>query len=238
MISKALITPESTGYLASGRRLGAYSDPTSPRLRFAALWRGRYNLDMEIRRWLLRCVAVAIVFATASATNRHSLRCGERALVQTSLLAPQERTSELEASLFVQDPHLEGGKKGIELIWVPQSIQKYCLGKTVKECSTIDYCIRTTNKHAAMCQNLSVDTTRLPAYPPDVPPRRVFSIVYFFPMTTARGFGSLAEFFENAPKGSLDRLSRSARIRARIKLTRSADDDQFDVLEVLAAPAQ
>jgi hypothetical protein len=111
------------------------------------------------------------------------------------------------------------------------------LEKTTKECSTIDYCIRTTNKHASMCQSLSVDTTRLPAYRPDVPPRRVLSIVYFSPIKTAKGFASLAQFFENAPKGSLDHLSRSARIRARIKLTRSADDDQFDVLEVLAVPS-
>lgn len=207
-----------------------------PRLRFAAVWRGRYNSDMDIRRWLLRYVAVAIVFGTASATNRHSLG-GEIALAQTSLFAPQERTSELEASLFVQDPHLEGGKKGIQVMWIPQPIQKYCLGKTTKECSTIDYCIRTTNKHVSMCQNLSVDTTRLPAYPPDVSPRRVLSIVYFFPIATFKGFGSLAEFFQNAPKGSLDRLSTSARIRARIKLTRSADDDQFEVLEVLAVPS-
>jgi hypothetical protein len=209
-----------------------------PRLRFAAVWRGRYNSDMEIQRWLLSCVAVAVVFATAPATNRHSLSGGEIALAQTSLLAPRERISELEASLFVQDPHLESGKKSIQVIWIPQPIQKYCLGKTTKECGTIDYCIRTTNKRASMCQNLSVDTTRLPAYPPDVPPRRVLSIVYFFPIATSKGFGSLAEFFENAPKGSLDRLSRSARITARIKLTRSADDDQFDVLEVLAVPSR
>jgi hypothetical protein len=209
----------------------------APRLRFAAVQCGRYNSDMDIRRWLLRFVAVGVVFGTASATNRHSLGGGEIALAQTSLVVPQERTSELEASLFIQDPHLGGGKKGIQVIWIPQAIQKYCLGKTTKECSTIDYCIRTTNKHASMCQNLSVDTRRLPAYPPDVLPRRLLSIVYFSPITTVKGFGSLAEFFENAPKGSLDRLSSSARIRARIKLTRSADDDQFDVLEVLAVPS-
>ncbi len=191
---------------------------------------------MDIRSWLLRYLAVAVAFGMASATKLSSLG-GEIALAQPSLLAPQERTSELEASLFVQDPHLEGGKKGIQVIWIPQPIQRYCLGKTPKECSTIDYCIRTTNKHASMCQGLSVDTTRLPAYPPDVPPRRVLSIVYFLPTQTAKGFDSLARFFENVPKGSLDHLSRSARIRARIKLTRSADDDQFDVLEVLAVPS-
>ena len=192
---------------------------------------------MDIHRWLLRFIAVAIAFATASAADRHSLGGGEMALAQPSLLAPQERTSELEASLFIQDPHLASGKKGVQVIWIPQPVQKYCLGKTYKECSTIDYCIRTTNRHAKMCQNLSVDTTRLPAYPPGTSPRRVISIVYFFPIAADKGFGKLAEFFENAPKGSLDRLSKSARISARVKLTRKADDDDFDVLEILAAPA-
>ncbi|MDQ1390717.1 MAG: hypothetical protein QOG55_177 [Acidobacteriaceae bacterium] len=190
---------------------------------------------MHIRRWLLRYIAVTLVFGTVSPA-RHFPGGSEIALAQTSLLVSQEKISELEASLFVQDPHLESGKKAIQLIWIPLPIQKYCLGKTSKECSTIDYCIRTTNKRASMCQNLSVDTTRLSAYPQDVPPRRVLSIVYFLPIATADGFDTLAKFFENAPKGSLDRLSRRARIRARIKLTRSVDDDQFEVLEILAVP--
>ena len=181
-------------------------------------------------------MAVVLIFGAASATNPHALG-GAMELAPTSLLAPQEGTSELEASLFVQDPHLKNGKKGIHLIWIPQPVQKYCLGKTAEECSTIDYCIRTTNKHAKLCQNLSVDTTRLPAYPPDISPRRVLTIVYVFPIAADKGFANLAQFFENAPKGSLDHLSRSARIRARVKLTKTADDDQFDVLEILAAPS-
>jgi hypothetical protein len=188
---------------------------------------------MDIRRWLLRYAAVAIAFATTSATDRHPLKGSEMTLAQTS---SQEKTFEMQVSLFVQDPHFASGKRAIQVIWVPQQIQKYCLGKTDKECSTIDYCIRTTNKHASTCQNLSMDTTRLPAYPPDGFPRRVLSIVYFFPISTEKGFGSLAAFFENAPKGSLDRLSANARIQAKVKLTRSADDDQFDVLEILAVP--
>ena len=139
-------------------------------------------------------------------------------------------------TLFVQDPHLENGKKAIQVIWIPDEIQKYCLGKTAKECSTIDYCIRTTNKQVPMCQHLGVDTTRLPPYPPGVPPRRVFSIVYFFPISPASGFARLTELFDNAPRAALDRLSRSTRIRARIKLTRSPDDDDFEVLEILSPP--
>jgi hypothetical protein len=219
----------------AGRRALNYGPGT--RRRLAAVWRGGYNSEMNIRRWLRRCVAVGVVFATASVTNLHSLGAGETAMTHASLLAAQERTSELEVSLFVQDPHLANDKKGVQVIWIPQPVQKYCLGKTPKECSTIDYCIRTTNKHGAICQNLGVDTAHLPAYPPDVSPRRVLSIVYFFPMDGAKGFGRLAEFFEKAPKGALDHLSKNARIRASVKLSRSADDDQFDVLEVLDVPS-
>lgn len=193
-----------------------------------------YNPDMNTRRWLLRSVAFALVFGTPSTINRHAL-AGEIALAHTSAPAPQQ-ISELEASLFVQDAHLKSGKKAIQLIWIPQPVQKYCLGKTVEQCSTIDYCIRTTNKHARMCQNLSVDTTSLPAYPPDTSPRRVLSVVYFFPIATDKGFANLGQFFENAPKGSLDHLSKNVRVKARVKLTRTADDDQFDVLEILTTP--
>ncbi len=194
---------------------------------------------MDTRR-LVRLVGVFLVFGAISTANRHSLG-GAIALTRTSVLAsqaPQEKTSEMETSLFVQEAHLADGKKGAQVIWIPQPVQKYCLGKTHKECSAIDYCIRTTNKHAATCQNLGVDTARLPPYPADVSPRRVLSIVYFLPMASDKGFGRLAEFFESAPKGSLDHLSRNARIRARVKLTRSADDDQFELLEVLEAPAR
>jgi hypothetical protein len=207
----------------------------------AAVHGGSYNPDMNIRRWLRASFALTVVFGTASVTNCHAPGGGEIVLAHASLLssrAPQEKSSELEAVLFVQDPHLANGKKGVQVIWIPQPVQKYCLGKTIKECSTIDYCIHTTNKHAAMCQNLGVDTARLPAYPADVSPKRVLSIVYFLPMDGDKGFGRLAEFFENAPKVSLDHLSRNARIKARVKLSRSADDDQFEMLEVLEAPSR
>jgi hypothetical protein len=205
------------------------------------VWGARYNSEMNIRQWLLRFVVVAAVFGTAWIVKGHSPDGSELALAKTSLLVPQppqEKTSEVEASLFVQDPHLPDGKKSVQVIWIPPPVQKYCLGKTTKECSTIDYCIRTTDKHAAMCQNLGVDTARLLAYPPDVTPRRLLSTIYFFPMDDANGFGRLAEFFEKTPKVALDRLSRNARIRARVKLSRSADDDQFEVLEVLEVPSR
>jgi|HubBroStandDraft_6_1064221.scaffolds.fasta_scaffold483450_2 hypothetical protein len=192
---------------------------------------------MNIGSRLLWYVAVASVFGAIPASYRHFPGGVESAPAPVSLPAPLQSTSELEVSLFVQDPHLKSGKKGIEVVWIPQPILKYCLGKTTQECSTIDYCIRTTNKQVAMCKNLSVDTARLPAYPADIPPRRVLSLTCLYPMTVTTGCGSLMKFFESAPKSSLDRLSTRVRIKARVKLTRSADDDQFELLEVLAAPS-
>jgi hypothetical protein len=179
---------------------------------------------------------MAIVCGAPPAICLHFLGGDEIALAQASLPLPHENTFELQESLFVQDPHLEGAKGGIQVLWIPQPIQKYCLGKTAKECSTIDYCIRTTNKNVSMCQNLSVDLTRLPAYPPEIRPRRVLSVIYF-PVAPVQSMGSLRKFFESAPKGTLDRLSASARIKARIKVIRSSDDDQFELLEVLAVPS-
>lgn len=192
---------------------------------------------MHLARCLASYIAVTIFCGSYPAPYRHFSGGGEPALAQSSLPASHESTSELELSLFVQDPHLKGGRKGITVAWIPQPIQKYCLGKTIQDCATIDYCIRTTNKHVAMCQNLSVDTTRLPAYPPGMSPRRVLSILLLYPMTPEKGFGSLIKFFESAPNGSLDHLSTRARIQARVKLTRSSDDDQLQLLEVLAVPS-
>jgi hypothetical protein len=192
---------------------------------------------MNIGSRLLWYVAVASVCGANPASYRHFPGANETAPAPVSLAAPQQSTSELEVSLFVQDPHMKGGKRGIEVVWIPQPILKYCLGKTTQECSTIDYCIRTTNKQVAMCKNLGVDTTHLPAYPADIPPRRVLSVICLYPMTVTTGCGRLMKFFESAPTGSLDRLSTRARIKARVKLTRTADDDQFELLEVLATPS-
>jgi hypothetical protein len=47
-------------------------------------------------------------------------------------------------------------------------------------------------------------------------------------------FPKLQEFFRSAPKASLQRLSMSARVKARVQFTRKADDDDFNVLDILA----
>ena len=139
--------------------------------------------------------------------------------------------------LFVLDPHMKEGRKGITLVWLPQPLEKYCIGKTHEACATIDYCIRTTNKDVAMCKNLSADVRNLPPYPVDVTPRRMLSVTLLYPMTPDHGRGSLMKFFEGAAPGSLDRLSTRAQVKARVKLTRTWDDDNFEVLEVVGVPA-
>jgi len=45
-------------------------------------------------------------------------------------------------------------------------------------------------------------------------------------------------YFNSRPKAAFDRLSMRERIKAKIELTRTPDDDQFEVLEVLEVPAR
>jgi hypothetical protein len=70
-------------------------------------------------------------------------------------------------------------------------------------------------------------------YPPDTRPRRKLSVVYF-PVAPIKGFEQLREFYKSAPKESLQRISMNARIKTRVRFTRKPDDDDFDLLEVLA----
>jgi len=50
------------------------------------------------------------------------------------------------------------------------------------------------------------------------------------------GWGARRAYFDASLKICWTELSMSAWIKARIKLIRSADDDQFELLEVLAVP--
>jgi hypothetical protein len=77
---------------------------------------------------------------------------------------PGESSLELEPSLFVQLP---GGKPvpgAVQLVWIPEPLEKYCLGKTHEQCASMDFCIRTTTKNVSTCRNLAVDLAHLPAY--------------------------------------------------------------------------
>jgi hypothetical protein len=179
--------------------------------------------------------AIVVICGTRPAVCGLFMGGGAKAVATASPSAAQEGTSELEESLFVQDPHLKSGKKGILVVWIPPPIQKFCLGKTVEQCAAMDYCIRTTSKNVSTCKNLAVSLKNLPAYPPGMRPRRVMSITYFS-IGPGNKVAAVMNYVENAPKGSLDRLSTRARIKARIKFTRTADDDQFDLLEVLDVP--
>lgn len=159
---------------------------------------------------------------------------GTAAAAQT----PQTGSVEIEQMLFVQAPERAGPKDSIVLVWLPEPLQKLCLGKTATRCATIDYCIRTTNRDVAMCRNLGINLARITPYPPDTRPRRMISLTLFkIRPLNGNGFDLLQSFYNSAPPASLARLSMSARVKARIRFTRKPDDDDFDLLQVLAAPA-
>jgi hypothetical protein len=145
----------------------------------------------------------------------------------------QPASAEFNAILFVQSPQPNNGKGAIHLVWIPQPIQRLCLGKTAQQCSTIDYCVRTTNRDVSMCQNLGIPLSRLPSYPHDMRPRRQLSVTYF-PIAPIESFAILQDFYRRAPRPALERLSLSTRVKARVRFTRTPEDDDFDVLEILA----
>lgn len=138
----------------------------------------------------------------------------------------------MDAILFVQSLPMKNGQQGIDLIWIPQPLQKFCLGKTSQQCADMDYCIRTTTRDVSTCRNLAVPLSRLPSYPAGMIPRRELSVVLL--KLSPDRFANLQEFFRRAPKASLERLSMSARVKARVRFTRKSDDDDFEVLDILA----
>src|SRR5580658_582013 len=139
------------------------------------------------------------------------------ALAQTPRFA--ESSLELEPSLFVQLP---GGKitpGAVQLVWIPEPLEKYCLGKTYEQCASMDFCIRTTSKNVSTCRNLAVNLAHLPAYPPDMRPRRMLSIGLYFP-TRMIGWEELQEYVARASRDRLERFSPLARIKVKVTFTR------------------
>src|ERR1700733_8658848 len=111
---------------------------------------------------------------------------------------PGESRLELQPSLFVQLP---GGKSvpgAVQLVWIPEPLEKYCLGKTHEQCASMDFCIRTTTKNVPVCRNLAVDLTQLPAYPPNMRPRRMMSIA-FIPPTQMNGWQKREDYMARNP---------------------------------------
>jgi hypothetical protein len=152
--------------------------------------------------------------------------------------------TELEDYLFILNPAGKNISKGIVLVSIPQPIQKICVGKTHEQCATIDYCIRTTNPQAAMCQNLGVDLApgldlkKLRPYPAAMRPKRMYSITFFKIVGDGpvKGWPALQAFYDSQPQETFDRFSMAARVKARIKVTPKTNDDDFQILEILAAP--
>jgi hypothetical protein len=130
-------------------------------------------------------------------------------------------STELEAILFVQSPQPDNGKGAIHLVWVPQPIEQLLLGKTAQQCSAIDSCVRTTN--ASTCRNLGIPLSRLPSYPDDMRPRRQLSVIYFA-ATPVKNLAMLQDFYHRAPRSSLERLSLSVRVKARVRFTRRPEE--------------
>ncbi|WP_109484944.1 hypothetical protein [Occallatibacter savannae] len=185
------------------------------------------------RSRLIVCLAATLAACTATpsahARNLEPIApAAEQAPSQTS-------STELEEMLFVQAPENGIPKDGIHLIWLPEPLQKLCLGKTASRCATIDYCIRTTNSDDSRCRNLGVNLARIPNYPPGTRPARMISLTLFkIREYNGNGYGKLQEFYKSLPPASLNRLSLNARVKARIQFTRKPDDDDFNLLQILA----
>jgi hypothetical protein len=140
----------------------------------------------------------------------------------------------MEQTLYVQAPDFQGGGNSIMLVWLPEPLESTCMGRTMKECANIDYCIRTTNPNGPQCRNLGIPRSQLPHYPAGMRPRRAISVV-LRNLDNSHGFDKLKSFYKNASQDSLERLSPDATIRARIRYN-SGSFEGFTVLEVLRAP--
>ena len=98
----------------------------------------------------------------------------------------------------------------------------------------MDFCIRTTTKDVPTCRNLVVNLSRLPAYPPDMRPRRMLSIVLY--LARMKGWEELQDYVARAPRERLEHFSALARVKAKVTFIRTPEDDDFRVLEILSVP--
>lgn len=180
----------------------------------------------QARRFTIRAIAASVFCLVVMP--------GPLAFPGYGVAHAQSAGTELDEILFVQAPeHDIASNPGIDLAWIPEPLLKACLGKTLRQCSAMDYCIRTTNKQVAMCRNLAIPLSRLPSYPPGMRPARVLSLS-FYKITPTGPYGKLQDFYKSLPRSSVERLSMAARIKARILFTRKPDDDDFRFEQVLA----
>jgi hypothetical protein len=143
-------------------------------------------------------------------------------------------STELEAYLYLQNS-TGPLKDAIYVIWIPQPVLKYCLDRPTQDCLDIDGCIRTTSRQVKMCQHLPIDISRIPRYPPETQPRRILGIT-FYRIGNIKGWDKVLTYFHSKPPSTFDRVTPATRIKARVKFTRKPDDDNFELLEVLAVP--
>ena len=142
---------------------------------------------------------------------------------------------EMEQTLYVQTLDFSGAGDSIVLIWLPLPLVSTCVGRTMKECFKIDYCIRTTNPNGSQCRDLGIPRAQLPRYPADMRPRRAISVV-LRAMDNSHGFDRLKAFYRNAPPSSLSKLSPNATIQARIRYDDNPSFQGFNLVEVLSTP--
>jgi hypothetical protein len=147
---------------------------------------------------------------------------------------PGQSSLELELSLFVQLPAGKSIPGAVQLVWIPEPLEKYCFGKTHEQCASMDFCIRTTTKNVSTCRNLAVDLAHLPAYPPEMRPRRMLSVTLY--LARMKGWQELQDYVARAPKSTLEHFSQMARIKAKVAFTRTPEDDDLRVLEILSVP--
>jgi hypothetical protein len=142
---------------------------------------------------------------------------------------------EMEQTLYVQAPDFPGAGDSIVLVWLPEPLVSSCMGRTMKECFKIDYCIRTTNPDGPQCRDLGIPRSRLPHYPADMRPRRAISVV-LRAMGDDHGFDRLKAFYRNVPASSLSKFSPDAMIHAKIRYDDNPSFQAFYLLEVLSTP--
>lgn len=190
---------------------------------------GMINLSICVR-WIAGAIVGAVAFTAAPVVAGHP---SQIAFAQAFPGAPNG--IEMEQTLYLQAPDFPNGGSSIVLVWLPEPLESTCIGRTMKECFNIDYCIRTTNQNSAQCRNLGIPRSQLPHYPAGMRPRRAISVV-LRALGNGNGFGKLKEFYRNAPSSSLERLSMDTRIRARISYNNDPSFEGFTLLEVLSTP--
>jgi len=142
---------------------------------------------------------------------------------------------EMQQTLYVQAPDFPGAGDSIVLVWLPDPLVSTCLGRTMKQCFKIDYCIRTTNPNSPQCRNLGILRSQLPHYPAEMRPRRAISVV-LRALSNDNGFDKLKAFYRNSSSSSLNTLSPDATIQARIRYDDNPSFQSFYLLEVLSTP--